>query len=126
MLKAWTIGVVILIAVYAAWFVSLQLGTFAQVVIVLLWVTPVVAAFVSTHLAPHNKVLLGLSMAIPAAILASVLNVAHQMLGRAVDFSGLQGGVILAAVALIENVILCGVGSLAAHFLTKFRSSHAQ
>ena len=117
--KAWSIGVGILVAIFVMWFVLLQANVFSQVIVVILWISPLIAAFVSAYLGPSHKILLGTSMAIPSALFAVVLNSADQFLGAAVDFPGLKGGFILFILVLISAVIVSIPGSLVAYALTK-------
>ena len=78
-----------------------------------------IAAFVSAYLGPSHKILLGTSMAVPAALLAVALNLADQFFGNAVDFPGLKGGFILFILVLISAAIVSIPGSVAAYALTR-------
>ena len=118
-IKAWSIGASILIAVFTIWFVLLQAKVFSQSVVFLLWISPMIAAFVSAYLSPSHKILLGTSMAVPSALLAVALNSADQFLGSAVDFPGLKGGFILFILVLISAALISVPGSVAAYALTK-------
>ena len=84
-IKAWSIGASTLIAVFTIWFVLLQANVFSQSVVFLLWVSPMIAAFVSAYLSPSHKILLGTSMAIPSALLAVTLNLAGQFFADALE-----------------------------------------
>jgi hypothetical protein len=117
--RAWSIGVGILIAVFTMWFVLLQTNIFSQSIVVILWTSPLIAAFVSAYLGPSHKILLGTSMAIPSALFAVVLNSADQILGATVDFPGFKGGFILFVLVLISAAIVSIPGSLIAYALTK-------
>jgi hypothetical protein len=117
MLQAWSLGAAILLVAHGVWFVALQATTFSQTLVLLLWVSPVVAAFVSAYLAPRKKILLGTSMAIPATVLVDVLNSVYQSLGHAVDFPGLRGGLILVTLMLGWNAVLSALGGIAGYFL---------
>ena len=119
MFKAWSIGASILITVFTIWFVLLQAKVFSQSAVFLLWISPMIAAFVSAYLAPSHKLLLGTSMAIPSALLAITLNSAGQFFGAAVDFPGLKGGIILFILVLISAALISVPGSVAAYALTK-------
>ena len=119
MLKAWSIGAAILIVVFSIWFVFLQAEIFSQSALVLLWISPMIAAFVSSYLSPSHKILLGTSMAIPTALFAVAINSADQFFGTAVDFPGLKGGFILFILVLISAAIVSIPGSMAAYALTR-------
>jgi hypothetical protein len=118
-IKAWLTGAGILVVVFAVWFVLLQANVFSQSFVIVLWVSPMIAAFVSAYLGPSHKILLGTSMAIPSALLAVALNSANQISGTAVDFPGLKGGFILFILVLISAAIISIPGSVAAYTLTK-------
>jgi hypothetical protein len=118
MLRAWTYGLGVLLVAHGAWFVALQIGEPPSAIIVLLWLSTIVAAFISAYLAPQKKVGLGISMAIPTTILAILLNSLYQLSGKAVDLTGFQGGVILAVVVLVESAILCSLGAFFGSYLS--------
>jgi hypothetical protein len=118
-IKAWLTGAGILVVVFAIWFVLLQANVFSQSFVIVLWISPMIAAFASAYLGPSHKILLGTSMAIPSALLAVALNSANQISGTAVDFPGLKGGFILFILVLISAAIISIPGSVAAYTLTK-------
>jgi len=118
-IKAWLIGAGILVAIFAIWFVLLQAKVFSQSFVIGLWISPMIAAFVSAYLGPSHKILLGTSMAIPSALLAVALNSANQFSGAAVDFPGLKGSFILFILVLISAAIISIPGSVAAYTLTR-------
>ena len=117
--KAWSVGAAILAVAFVTWFIFLQAEVFSQSAFVLLWISPMVAAFVTAYLSPSHKILLGTSMAIPSALLAVALNSADQFLGTAVDFPGLKGGFILFVLVLVSAAIVSIPGSVAAYALKK-------
>ena len=55
MFKAWSIGTSILIAVFTIWFVLLQANVFSQPAVFLLWISPMIAAFVVAAYALTKK-----------------------------------------------------------------------
>ena len=119
MLKAWLIGAAILIVVFSIWFIFLQVEIYSRSAFIVLWVSPIVAAFVTSYMSPSHKILLGVSMAFPFAFLAVVLNTADQFFGSAVDFPGLPGGLFLFILILIRSVIISIPGSVAGYALTR-------
>ena len=119
MFKAWSIGIVILVVAYVAWFASLQIDKYAELLILFLWLSPFIAAFVSSYLGPSKKILLGASMAVPASILTVVFNSIYQLMGNSVDYPGIKGGLILFTTTLIYAGIISGVGGAAAYFLSR-------
>lgn len=119
MFKAWSAGCGIIFVAYAIWFALLQVGTYSELFILLLWASPFIGAFVSSYLGPSKKIWLGISMAVPTALLAVVFNSVYQLLGNAVDFPGFRGGLILFTTTLIYAGIISGVGGAAGYFLTR-------
>src|SRR3954468_4654229 len=74
MVTAWTIGVGLLLAADVIWFICLQAKVFPAVFLLLVQISPLIAALVSAYLAPRKKVFLGISIAIPAlTVLLAVL-----------------------------------------------------
>lgn len=126
MFKAWSVGFGIIVVAYVAWFVVLQLGTYSELFVLLLWSSPFIAAFVSSYLGPSKKILLGTSMAVPFAVLAVVFNTVYQMLGNAVDFPGFKGGLILFTTTLIYTGIIAGIGGVAGYFITRKREGKVE
>lgn len=120
MLKAWVIGFVILLCANLAWVISLQTSQFSQILFVLMYIIPGVAAFGSAYIAPRNKILLGASMAIPWAVLSVVLNFVYQWIGQAVDFPGFNGGLILFTITLLYGGVLCLLGAIGGYVLSKY------
>jgi hypothetical protein len=119
MLTAWLVGAGILTAVFAAWSLFLQLQIFSKLLLAVLWVSPVVAAFVTASLSPTHKVRLGLTMAALAALLATALNWIHQMRGIDVDFPGLRGSFILFTLVLAGSAVLSILGGITGMLATR-------
>lgn len=113
MTKAWLIGLLILLIAFAVWSWLLTIETFSMVAALLLWISPGVAAFVTAYLGPAKKIFPSVTLAIPAAILALLLNVYEQALGHEVDFPGVKGGVSLLLIVLVFSAILAGIGGFA-------------
>jgi len=117
--KAWTVGLAILVAANGVWFFSLQASAFSELLVWLLWLSPVLAALATSYLSPRKKMLLGISMAIPAAVLAVVLNIVYESLGNAVDFSGSRGALTLFAITLAYSGVGSTIGSFVGYILAK-------
>jgi hypothetical protein len=112
MIWAWLLGVALLLATFALWLLLLRMEVFSQWALVLLWISPAVAAFVASYLSPSYKIILGSSMAIPTAVLAAALNWMLQIQGFAVDFPVPDGGLILFTVVLFGAVVLSTLGGM--------------
>jgi len=114
--KAWGIGAAIVLIARVIFLATILLGDHAppaiRVFALLSYYAPAGAAFVVGHLAPRRKFLLGLSMAVPAAILDGALNFGLPALGHPVDFLGVEAGTILVVIDLIFQGALCAVGAV--------------
>lgn len=119
MFRAWLAGVAVLFATYAIWFTFVQVSRFSETMMLLLWLSPLIAGFISSYFGPSKKILLGASMAVPTAILAVLLNLVDQLLDKAVDLPGLQGGLIIFFITLIYAGILAGIGGFIGYFLAR-------
>ena len=119
MTGAWVVGVAILTAAYALWFIALQLKQYSQLLLYVLWLSPFLSALLCSYMAPQKRILLGSSMAVPSAFLALVVNSLYQALGNAVDFPGIRGGLILFATSLVYSAILCALGAVAGKVLAE-------
>jgi hypothetical protein len=117
--KAWALGGGIVLVVNGAWFISLWVNKFSEVLMFFLWSAPAVAAFVTAYLSPRKKVLLGVSIAPLAVILVCTLNFAYQAFGHAVDFHGIRGGIILATITMVFDGVLCAIGATCGYLLTR-------
>ena len=118
-LKAWLVGAVTMISIILVWFVFLQAGVFSEAALVLLWISPLLASFMTSYLSPSHKILMGTSMAFLAALLAVASNSMHQFSGTAVDFPGLKGGVVFFGLVLISSIVVSIPGSLTGYALSK-------
>lgn len=122
MVKAFALGVTILIAAVGLWFIALHAEAIFSITGILLWLSLSVAAFLTACLAPRNKIFLGTALAIPASILLGASNLIYEAFGNAVDFSGFGGALLLTGVALPFNAALCAVGAIAGHLVGKLKS----
>jgi hypothetical protein len=124
MIKALVVGVGLLIAAYGLWFTALQNEQYSKFNVLILWASPFIAALLSAYLAPRNKLLLGISMVLPTAILSVALNYLYQAQGNLVDFPGSRGALILFMTTLLYSSILCGVGAVIGRALFNKKEKH--
>jgi hypothetical protein len=122
MLKAWSLGILILVLAQGLWFGSVLVGTYSEFLILLLWVSPFIAALVAAYLSPNRKMAMGLSMAVVAAVLVVVFNAAFQGAGTAVDFPGAKGGLTLFSITLLYSAVGAALGGATGQWLTRRRS----
>ena len=119
MVKAWVVGVGVLLAALLAWEALLQLEIFSQAMAIILWLSPGAAAFVAAYLAPTRKFLLGASMGTAMALLWVAFNAASQLWGKAVDFPGLGGAAILFMLTFAYATAVASLGALVGYFVTR-------
>ena len=119
MVKAWVVGICVLVAALLVWAVLLELETYSQSMAIILWLSPGAAAFVTAYLAPSHRFLLGTSMGISAALLQVAFNAAWQLQGHAVDFPGVAGAGILFTLTLAYATVLASLGALVGYYLTR-------
>jgi hypothetical protein len=117
--KVWALGGVIELIGYGAWFIALQANKFSEVLLLLLYGSPIIAAFLVGYLAPRWKIILGASMALLAAGLGGALNFVYEVLGNSVDFPRFHGSLIIAGVIFIANSVPCTLGSALGYFLAE-------
>jgi len=117
--RAFLVALAILLIGDAAYLLTLKLPDAPSAVAMAIWVVPVIAAFVTSWLAPRRKFLTGVVVAIPAALMVGVSNYIFEAFGNLVDFPGLKGAALVAGMSLPFLCLLCGVGALAGHLTSK-------
>jgi hypothetical protein len=125
MLRAWFWGVGILLILSGAWVIALQAEVFSAVLLLGVQISPFVAAVASAYLAPQKKVIIAVSMAIPATVITVAVTVIYQLFGVPVDFPGFRGGLIISVVTLLYSVFLCWLGGVLGSFLAKRKQMKA-
>jgi hypothetical protein len=117
--KIWVAGVAVIALAQVAWFVLLGMQRFSQTLFVLLWVSSGIAALMVAYFSPRRKIVMGLSLSVPTAVLIAVLNYGYQLTGHASDFPGIRGAVILLTMEFAWNAVICGIGAAAGYFLAR-------
>jgi hypothetical protein len=123
MWKAWCLGILVLVLAQGLWFGSVLTGFYSEFLVLLLWVSPFIAALVTAYSAPSRKMTMGVSMAVVAAVLVVAVNAAFQAAGTAVDFPGTKGGMTLFAITLLYSAVGAVLGSITGQWLTKKRAN---
>jgi hypothetical protein len=126
MLKAGSLGIVVLVLAQGLWFGSLLGGAYTELLVLLLWISPFIAALVTAYLSPGRKMVMGMSMAVIAAVLVVVLNAAFQAAGNAVDFPGAKGGLTLFVMTLMYSAVGAFLGSVTGQWLTRKRRNERE
>jgi len=112
MLRAWILGLVLLLAAAMIWSLTLWVGVYSQFAVLTLWASPFAAAMLVAWSAPRHQILLGLSMAVPTALLAVSLNFAVPLFGGDVDFPGIMGHLILFGIVGSGAAVLALLGAV--------------
>ena len=120
-MRAWLIGTGVLAAAFVGWMLLLKAEVFSTSMAFVLWLSPGIAGFVTSLLAPTHKFLLGASMAIPAALMAVALNSVFQLSGGAVDLPGIEGSLVLFTLVLLGSAVVSGLGAAIGRFLAHGR-----
>lgn len=135
MLRVWFGGAGVLAFACGAWLVAVRFGgTYLLGVrigeihaiyyglVLFLWLSPALAAFLVSYFSPQRRMFLGMSMALVAAVFAVLTNAIPQLLGDAVDFPGIQGALILFAITFVYSRFGCAVGIFCGYILAKRRA----
>jgi len=116
-IKAWLIGIAIIWGSYGIRSIMVWLQNPMEIWMFLQLTAPAIAAFVIALLAENRKIMLAMSMAPLAAFLESWLNALYQLQGRPVDFSGLQGAMIVITISLIYSLVICTPSAVCGWFI---------
>jgi hypothetical protein len=117
--RAFGVGVLILASGYAIWAACLYAEVATEAMTVVFWCVPVLAGFVAAWIARRSWLLLGLGLAVSAAVFAVLLNFYYQVRGLAVDFPGIGGGIIVGTLAAVWSAIAATTGAAAANFIRR-------
>lgn len=126
MIKALVVGAGLLMAASGLWSATLQNEQFSEFNVIILWSSPFIAAFVSAYPAPNNKLLLGISMALPTAFLSVALNYFYQAQGNSVDFPGSRGAMILFMATILYGGIPCSIGAVIGRALSNKKMENTE
>jgi hypothetical protein len=113
MARALVCGLAILVAVNLLWFIALQFERYWTVLAFVIWASPFASSALASYLAPRHKLVLGLSMTIPAVLSPLAFHGLYQLRAAKVDFPGLDGAMSLAAIITPFALLLCAGGALA-------------
>lgn len=117
MLRAWMVGISVLILGHVLYFlVLLEVRNYELLRVALLFF-PSIAAFVTAYFAPRRKILMGISMAVYGAIVVMVSSFVYESLGFHIDHIG--GLFTTFIIILSYYVVFCAGGGLAGYFLAQ-------
>lgn len=118
---AWSLGFLVLLISHCFWYIVLTAYQPSYGLRIFWWASFSVAAFLVSYISLARKILLGISMAIPGAMLSGGLNLIYELTGHPVDFPGWNATIVLVLLSLPWYIILCFVGSIAGYFFKKVR-----
>jgi hypothetical protein len=132
MTRSWVYGAATVLVVHLLWiglvFTQAHVDWVMGAIIVMLFVTMNIAglgAFITAYLAPRHRLLLGLTMAPLAAVLAAAGNLLLEASGTHVDFAGFRGNAGLFAVSLAYGLFVSAVGGGIGAWLARRRDRDA-
>ena len=120
MIRAWFIGFLILLGIDLVFLVTSLFEISHRILWMLLQISPLIASFVTAYLSPRKQVLLATTLTAPTAFLGLAVTIIYQLLGKAVDFPGFKGGLILFEISLLYGFILCSLGGVIGYIFSKF------
>lgn len=125
MIKSFFYGLLVLLAADSIWLACLYFGALPEAIILPNYISPFLAATITAYLAPRNKDLLGMLIAVPAAASMIAVPAIYGAMGGSVDRLDTTGAFIASYWHLFKSLILCGIGSTLGGFLAKRRISRA-
>jgi len=114
--KSWLIGGAIVLAVnfiyFASIFAAVRFSHSIPIIflMLLLWLSPVIAAFVTAYLAPRKKILLGMSMAPLSLFFSIAFTFLFEALGERGDHFDALGTLMITVLAFVFYCGLCALG----------------
>lgn len=122
MTRAFLYGLVVLVTLDALGLASLIFWTSPTIFVVTSYGGPFLASLITARSAPHDRIFLGIMIALPAALLAPTFNAAYEAMGGRVDAVGLTGGIVLFFLSLSFLVLVCSGGAVSGGLLAARRS----
>lgn len=117
--SAWVQGflLVVLFVVVGEWSISFsglvfhRLGIDRNTFLVVLWVIPLVAAFVAARFSDRHKVVAGLSFMLVVPLIAAFGHYLSWLISAARDFQGVPGAIVVFKIYLIPSAITALIGT---------------
>jgi len=120
MLKAWLLGAAVLVVAHAMWWGVAAGIDRAEGLRVILFIFPVLAAFLVTYLSPSRKIALGMSMGIFGAVVGMFAMFLYEQLGYHVDQIG--GPIATISILLAVHLAYAFAGTVIGYLAVRFRS----
>jgi len=118
--KAWVAGVAALLVANVAWIVALHYHVNSIVISLVILLAPLFASLLTSYMAPHKKILLGVSMVFPTALFGTAITAFY---GDASDFPSKHGLETFFLVSVVYNSILTVLGSCLGYYLVHSKKS---
>jgi len=113
--KALGLGAVVLLTANIAWLISLQCHIYSIALMYMQWLAPVFAALLTSYQSPRKKILLGLSMMVPATVFGTAIVAFY---GDASDFPTIRGLVNFFWISIVSNTFLTALGACFGYYFT--------
>lgn len=125
--KAWGLGVLLILAfaivgeLLVAFddYVFHRLGVDRNLTLSILWVLPLVAAYVAARYSPQHKLLAGLSYVLILPFVGAAAHFVSGVLGATVDFKGLSGARLVFGMDLAIGSLLIVTGTFVGVLLSR-------
>lgn len=125
--KAWGLGVLLILAfaivgeLLVAFddYVFHRLGVDRNLTLSILWVLPLVAAYVAARYSPQHKLLAGLSYLLILPFVGAAAHFVSGVLGTTVDFKGLSGARLVFGMDLAIGSLLIVTGTFVGVLLSR-------
>lgn len=121
MTRAIFYGLAALLASGALWLGSLLYGPSPAISLAAGYGGPFLAALITAYFAPHDRIFVGILIALPAALLARAVFAIFEAAGGHVDAVGLIGQLIVFMVSLSINTGICAIGGISGSLLASWR-----
>jgi hypothetical protein len=122
MFKAFYCGIITLVSLYIILFLTVwfDFDKFGILLFYIQIISPFVAAFIVSYLAPKKQIILGMAIILPAVIFGGFFKFVCWFLDIPVDYFGFSGEIIVVILYCIAYAPICFVGALLGYFLHKY------
>jgi len=117
--NAWSLGFIVILlfiilselSFFFGEYLFHRLGISRNLVLILLWGLPLLAAFLTSYYAREHKLILGLSFLLIVPLLGTAAHYSNWKIGAAVDFGGVSGAIAILKIYFVINSLLVLIGT---------------